>query len=151
MTNTMNRRAALARLATAVALTVPAVATAAPAAVATLGASASGGAPLTLDEEFEAAWARESAAWTVAGDGDGDDPNSEVSKAMKASSDIVLRILASPTRDLGDCKLKARAYLWCSSGDVESALEQLSHKDNPTDKKLLHALMRDLLALAGKT
>ena len=103
-------------------------------------ATAAGGNPLTGSEplagDFNSAW--EAAKLAFAGDA-----SEEETVAARA------RIIAEPSRDLEDVKLRARACLWRCGGNVKEAVGELTEESGATDRYVLQAIIGDLLALGG--
>ena len=101
-----------------------------------------------LSNEYEEAWAAERAVLAAYLQDDAlEDAHSAAADRTRA---IVRRIIAEPARDIEGLKLKGRAYLWCYADDREEALGVLLDQAETTDAKVIHALMRDLLALGGE-
>jgi hypothetical protein len=131
------RRAALGALASASALAMPAVT----AAAYPLGpASDPAGSLAVLGAEFEAAWAVERNT---------DDDALEV--AYKRTSTRARAIIDQRATSLADFRVKARAILWCYSGDYEELIGVLFERCATTDKRLLRSIVADLLVGAPET
>jgi hypothetical protein len=133
------RRAALGALAGVPALTLPAVAHA-----------ELGGSLATLGAEFEETWAAEKAA-----------DDDAVEAANDRARAIVQAIETTRATSLADFRVKARALLWCYSGDYEEMIGVLFGPANAsiatrgdavtTDIRLLRSIVEDLLAPRPQT
>ena len=108
--------------------------------LATLLGGACTAAAHSLADEFEAAWAAEKTAWADAAMSD-----EAREPFLRRSRAVVERIIAAPTINLDDVKLKARAYLWCHGGDADAAMWPLDRNAATIDAKLISALMRGLI------
>ncbi len=106
----------------------------------------------TLADEFETALAAERAVnteWNELGPDYNCSPEWEAAynRVSAQTSRVVDKIIADPSRNLESLRLKSQAYLWCYANDAEDALACLLEKSNTTDVKVLHAILRDLLAI----
>jgi hypothetical protein len=140
MTST-TRRAALTALAGVPALALPVV------AVASISPDALG----ALGAEFEAAWAAERAL-------DDDVLEGEAAEVIfDRTSAVVREIIAAKAMSLADFRVKARALLWCYSGDFEEMIgvfcDPTWGPTPTTDLRILRSILTDLVdveALGGR-
>ena len=135
----IDRRTMFGSLAAGALLAVPKFAKAAAGGDATL---------LALGREFEAAWKREIALSKTCSDAEFEDDASDVSRAAAFTKSLVLRIYRADAKTMDGIQVKARAFLWCYADDAEEALACLEQQAKTTDYKMLHSIMRDLLASA---
>ena len=98
---------------------------------------------LALGKEFEAAWAHELEAYNGADDSDSDD--TPLARAIKATSELVDRIISEPATTHAGFRVKARAICWCR--DVKEVAEnEFDGRAPSTDMRLIAVLLRDVLA-----
>ena len=99
---------------------------------------------IRLGAEFEAAWAAERAT---------KHPFYEevFEAAYGRSASIAHRIMVIPAKTLDGLRVKARAVLWCRSGEPIADASFSYDEDHPTTDLILAAgIVRDLLAIGGQ-
>jgi hypothetical protein len=104
-----------------------------------------------LGAEFETAWSAERAALA-----DDDFPYDAFEEISGHSCRVVREIIATRATSLADFRVKARALLWCYSGDYAETLRAIfapgtdaipvGRPGETLDVRLLRSIVEDLLA-----